>query len=192
MWISEGETLMKLFQIAKAIVVTIAIIAGLSSAQSQNSGLMTVEGNIGDVFSLSLDTTHGYITVSNSNDGTLPANLIITSNGPWQVMAKADNQGQMAEWDPSSGDSGSYVANPAMDDQHMRVMINSNPLNINGDITLSGSDQILIPSNNNYGTQILPIILPITFIQPRNSWIVRLNPPHYYRIAVTFTGSMSY
>lgn len=176
-------------QIAVIIVVAMAALAGCGAASS--TGDTTIEGNIGDMFDLSVDVAHGYLSLPNPPGSiSLPANLIVTSNGPWLVTVKSDRpDGKMTEWNSSSG---AYITqNPHRIWQPMHVIYY--PMR---DVTLADQDRELIPQNDNYGTN---IHYPIIFSQATtgyqwgsNDADQRVNPPDVYRIIVIFTGSMSY
>lgn len=182
---------MKLLQIVEIIALSIGILVGFNAAQTSQIGSTMVECNIGDAFSLSLDTAHAYLSLSSSYDTvTFPAELIVTTNGPWQVTVKSDHpDGKMTEWNSISG---AYInQNPHKIWQPMHVIYY--PMR---DVALTDQDRELIPQNNNYGTN---VHYPITFSQTTTGyqWGVndadqRVDPPDVYRIVVTFTGSMSY
>lgn len=174
-------------QIAVDIIVAMVILTGFSAASS--TGDTSVEGNIGDEFQLSVDVTHGYLSLAYNTQVELPANLIVSSNGPWQVTVKSDDDtnGKMSEWSSTAG----YIYNGYY---HIQLQ---NPMQVIRDVggqyptTLTKNDQVLITQQNNYGNDLQ---YPIKFIQPMGSSgnDQRLAPPHMYHILVTFTGTMSY
>ena len=173
------------FQIASAILVGMVILVGFCAATS--SGYTTIEGNIQDQFSLTVDPTHLQLNLNPGSTLYVNGNLIVTSNGPWQVTAKSDHpQGKMSQYNSVDG---YFRFHPwQYKELYNSMAVSSPPHQIC--IALTDQDQTLIPINNNYGNNMDE---GIQFIQTTNTaYDSSLVPPDVYRIVVTFTGSMSY
>lgn len=171
------------FQIINAVLIAIVILVGFSAASS--SGDTTIEGNINDELSLTVDPTHLQMNLIAGNTVYMDGKLIVTANGPWQVTVKSDQgDGLMKQW---NGETGQYVGG------YSRRL--SNPFSVSSpphgiSKVLNDQDQILIPTNSNFGDNMEEAIQFIQRADSAND--IRLDPPNAYHILVTFTATMSY
>ena len=173
------------FQIAGAILVAIVILVGFSAAS--DSGYTTIEGNIQDVFSLTVDPARLQLNLIPGSTLYVDGNLIVTANGPWKVTAKSDHpQGKMSQYNSVDG---YFRFHPwQYKELYNSLAVSSPPNQIC--IQLTDQDQTLIPTNNDYGNN---MVEHIQYIQTTNTeYDKRIGPSDVYRIVVTFTGSMTY
>ncbi|MCX6674343.1 MAG: hypothetical protein NTY37_11270 [Methanothrix sp.] len=169
------------FQIAGAIFVAVVILVGFSVAS--NSGYTTIEGNIQDVFDLTVDLSHVQLSLI-PGDNVVSGNLIVNANGPWKVEVKSDHpEGKMSEWNSVDG----YLRNHPW--AHKELIDPMHVLAASYDRILTDQDQTIFPTNYNYGNNMQ---WPIQFKQRVELSDQRIGPTNVYRIVVTFTGSMAY
>lgn len=180
---------MNLLRTAKGIFAAIIILVGYGLAS--NGGMITVEGNINDVFNISLASQHIYAAVGSGPGGStdITDTLITTSNGPYYIYVRSDDpHGYMNQWNTT--DKYYYK------DRHLLNSVIAASMIVGGNglyytKALTDSDQVLgfwtsYPGFVKDNAQDV-----FHFTIPAGNY-ARLNPPDVYRIVVTFTGSMTY
>ncbi|MCX6674341.1 MAG: hypothetical protein NTY37_11260 [Methanothrix sp.] len=159
--------------------IFIAMMALIGFGAASNTGDTVLEGNIGDVFELTVPTAVTW-TATPGQTMSEEIDLNLTSNNfPWSVKVRSDGpDGKMREFDGVN-----YVANPKSLKNPMHIAYGSI------DVTLINEDQDLISDEVTIGTDML---YRVELSQLIDATDTGLFSGHVYQIVVAFTGGIQY